>query len=384
MALRPQSPDSSWSESFFRPGLLTSKNYLLDTLKPEDIKAKSQVKIRKLDQNESCYDWPEGLKEKVTEKLRSQSWNSYPSPYALELEELIAEYSGIEKGHVLVASGGSQIISLALTHLLPAPNASWVILRPSFVRYEEIARTQELGMQLWPLGAQYEFTPTTLPPLQDGSVVIFATPNNPTGTVLPSPMLRSMLQDHPRVLFICDEAYVEFAEASHLNLLQNHANLMIIRTFSKSFGAAGMRCGYLLAAKAFITQLRKALRPFSLNHFSLMALREMLSHSETLALMQNYTQMICKQRDELYSNISALAQQHQGFFVPPSQANFLLLTWHDHAECMRTYEELKKRGILTRNLSGAPGLKSALRLSIGKPEDNAAVLTALSEILQRA
>ena len=366
--------DTSWAQGFFHPGLIESPGYQIDTLNQDF------SEVFKLDQNESPYEWGPVLKQQVSEKLLSTHWNHYPAPYSWEIEKLLAQHIDVPQENILVGSGGSQLIHLLFSYIKTTKEASWVILKPSFGLYGAIANHLGLPFKSWNLDEKFQFTTTTLPPLEPHSVVIFATPNNPTGTTIPLMMLEDLLTKHPEVLFICDEAYYEFCSLTFMDCVEEYPNLLVLRTFSKSMGAAGLRCGYLIGKSFFISQLRKALRPYSLSHFTQIAMKEVLSHPKTLQALEHSSGIIRRERDQLYDELSSLGVDH-GFFVPRSEANFLLMHWPDEQRGLKFYQALKEKGILVRNLSqGMPG--AALRITVGTQGQNRKVISHISSLLK--
>lgn len=419
MPLLPLSPDITWAEKYYRSGVLTSREYNLDgfssrpsqspymaadrsavsddlvsslppslsrssTSSSATASTESNVSL-KLNQNESAYPWPTGLKDEVLNELSTLPWHVYTPPYSFDLEHRLAEYLDVERGCVLLASGSNQILEILFHHLQVSRGSSWVLLRPSFVYYEECIRFGDLDVKTWPLTKDtFEYSLATLPDLKEGSVVLFATPNNPTGSSISSSDLRSLLQAHPKVLFICDEAYFEFSDDQHLSLLGEFSNMIILRTFSKAFASAGIRIGYMIGAPFYVAQIRKLLRPFSLNHFSRASLTALLSRPDMLKQLKTQIRSTVVQKDRLRKQLVALAAQvnpEERFFIPDSSANFLLMLWERLGPCEKVYRSLRDRGILLRHLSGAPYLSpGAMRMTVGTEKQNRRVMDALSEI----
>ena len=213
--------------------------------------------------------------------------------------------------------------------------------------------------------------------LTPGSVVIFATPNNPVGNSLKGEDLARLLQAHPQVLFIADEAYYEYSDIPLTYLLKDFSNLILVRTFSKTMASASVRIGYILASSVIIDQLRKLRPPFLLNSFQNIALEEMLIGPE----MHDHVRMVVthtqKERMKLFEGFLAQGSRI-GMSTKMTEANFFLLRFKRQEDALGLYQYLLGKGIQVRNVSGAPRLSGCLRITVGTVEENDLVLKALA------
>lgn len=369
MSITPAKPEKDWLNGYLQDSLTKSAVYKIAT--PEvDLK---------LDQNESPFDWPKELKETICRKLAEIPWNRYPQAYPKDLEKLIADYAGVDPGCVILSPGSNYLNTLTLSMFGKNLPGRLVITRPSFVLYENHCAYDGIEFTPWLLDEDLEYSPETLPDLPDGSMVVFASPNNPVGNTLPKEMFRKLLKDHPKTLFISDEAYYEFSKEPSTDLLKDHPNLIIIRTFSKTMGAAGVRLGYLLAAPEYIDQIRKMMLPFMINQFTYIAAREVLSDQKTLDGFKTMVDMIIEERTRMHGELNRIGKEKK-FVAKDSGANFLLLRFECHDNCQASYSKLIELGVLTRNVSKGPSLAGCLRLTLGTPEQNNQVLEAFSKI----
>ncbi len=369
MSVAPKSPSKDWLSSYLEPSLVASEVYKIDTPK---------VGV-KLDQNESPFDWPQSLKEKIVKKLVEQPWNRYPIAYSTELENLVADYVGLEHGSILMSPGSNHLVALTLSLFSRNKEAKVVVARPSFALYESHCRYDGIDYQAWPLNDDLQYDIDLMPELPKGSLVTFASPNNPVGNVLPKTQLKELLVRYPEVLFIADEAYFEFASEPYTSLLEDHSNLMLIRTFSKTLGAASLRLGYLVAAKEYIAQVRKMMLPYLVNRFTLVAAIEVLKDKDVLSQFLRTVEQTIEQRQYLKKNLDEFGCK-QSFKVVPSQANFLLLRYDSDEEKEKAYRYLISKGILLRDVSKGPGLSGCLRLTVGTEEENSAVIKAFCDL----
>lgn len=369
--ITPKNPSSSWLEHFLKPSLLAAKSYHIDAPNVPT----------KLDQNESPFDWPTDFKNIVLKALAARSWNRYPVPYPIDLGEMVAKDSGLSSHkQILFGPGSNYLITLVMDALCHRHPGRLVIARPSFPLYEAHAAYSGAEFTPWNLNADLEYDINMLPPLGAGSVVLFASPNNPVGNSLPSKDLKTLLQKYPDTLFFADEAYFEFSDDTFTNLLADHHNLLIVRTFSKALGAAGLRLGYIMGSETLVQEIAKLRVPYMLNQFSLVAAKTVMESTEMREFFGRSVEQIKSERQRVYETVLPLSKKH-GFVTKPTQANFILLRWPSTAAANVVYQRLVERGVLIRNVSGAPGLAGCLRMTISTPDENKLFLKALTESL---
>src|SRR5438128_5448445 len=204
-----------------------------------------------------------------------------------------------------------------------------------------------------------------LPPL-----TILCSPNNPTGGVFPLEELSRMCAETDG-LVVVDEAYHEFSGESAVPLLERQANLIVLRTFSKAFGLAGLRVGYLLASPELVREVNKARLPYNVNFFSQAAALAALDQAE--ALHENVRRLVWL-REKLISRM----QKTPGVRPYLSRANFVLFEL-EAAEPKAVFEALHARGVLVRDVSAHPRLARCRRVSVGSEPENEAFLEALRQ-----
>lgn len=371
----PKAPEPSWLDRVMISSLQKAPGYRLDV-------SHSTVK---LDQNECPWDVPRALKDRICERLKEAPWNRYPSAFSEDLCDLLAQHAGVGKGSVLLGPGSNYLLSLLVTTLTkkilshngePTGPRLW-LARPSFPHCEALCAYEGIPFVPWNLTDDFEYDEKALAGLTPGSVVIFATPNNPVGNSLKGEALSRILKAHPETLFIADEAYYEYSDVPLTYLLEQFSNLILVRTFSKTMASASVRIGYLLASSEIIDQLRKLRPPFLLNAFQNIALEEMLKGQE----MGEHVRMIVshtkRERDRLFERFLALGTQ-LGMTTKVTEANFFLLKWDRPENALMVYQHLLSQSIQVRNVSGAPRLAGCLRVTIGTAEENDSLLKALA------
>ncbi|QOR44794.1 histidinol-phosphate transaminase [Trueperella pecoris] len=315
------------------------------------------------------------------------SLNRYPDREAEALRADLAAYLNAESGvdldasRVWAANGSNEVMAQVLT-AFAGPGRTVLTFTPSYSMYPEYARNVYGDFVAIARDEDFSIRVDDVP-LQLGehrpAVVLLASPNNPTGTALGIKDLRVILEasrttgpsDDGRpaaTIVVVDEAYGEFRRdgvPSALELLDEFDNLIVTRTMSKAFGAAGLRLGYMAASREVVDMIRIIRLPYHLSAVSQAAARAALAHRDSL--MEQVDQ-IRRDRDALTEELSSL-----GYRVAPSDANFLMFGTFEDRHGL--WQRLLDRGVLIREVGPA----GWLRVSIGKPHENAAFVEALKE-----
>jgi histidinol-phosphate aminotransferase len=332
----------------------------------------------KINQNENPYDLPEALKRRVLEQALSRPWSRYPPFDPKDLLEKLAVFSGWRADGILTGNGSNELIEAVLLVTVGA-GTRVVIPEPTFTLYALL--TKILGGE----AVRVRLTPDLrydVDAIQGArraaaaAVTVVCSPNNPTGSGLTRDEVRRLCLSGDGLVVI-DEAYHEFAEASVVPLLAEHENLLVLRTFSKAMGMAGLRVGYLLASPALVREIDKARLPYNLNFFSQMAAMAAL---DAYGELEERVVQLRHLREDLQDALGRMP----GVKAYPSQANFILIRL-THAEPKAVFEALYRRGVLVRDVTSYPMLERCLRVSVGTREENEAFLhslgTALAECL---
>ena len=329
----------------------------------------------KLDAMENPYTWPDDIKEKWLDELKTCPINRYPDPEARKLVGVIRETNEIpEQSEILLGNGSDEIIQILLMAL--SENSTVLSPSPGFVMYKQVAQSLGLNYQSVPLQAD-DFD-LDLPLMLDiikecsPSIIFLAFPNNPTGNLFVEDDIEAILKVAPG-LVVVDEAYAPFAGASFFNKLTEYPNLLVMRTVSK-LGLAGLRLGFIAGTCAVIEQLNKIRLPYNINSLTQVTAEFSLKHQ---VLFDQQTQQICIDRALVLEQLNSFSQ----IKAYESLANFILFKTQEN-QANLIFDGLKERGVLIKNLSPQGGiLTDSLRVTIGKPEENKAFIDALSEII---
>ncbi len=338
----------------------------------------------KLNQNESPFDFPQQLKQQVLDRVAKRSWNIYPDFESISLRAALASaYSsppppaqrgegpgvrGLTPDNILVGNGSNELLAAAIG-AYAGPGTPVIFPRPTFTLYEKLI-TIAGGLAL-----PIDFDPDSgFLPLErmldtitqhPGAVVILCSPNNPTGGVLPEGGLDRLLESGATVLF--DRAYGDFADDA---LPPLHERLVTFSTFSKAWGLAGLRVGWLASTAENCREIRKVKLPYSLNIISETIAEVALGNRE---IRDRNVAAIVSER----ARVAAALGENPRITLFPSSANFL--TFRTQRPCKEIFEALCARGILVRDVSSYPRLENCLRVSIGSREQNDRFITALKE-----
>lgn len=354
---------------------------ILNLVKPEVVELEPYtIEIHsykiKLNQNESPYDLPGELKEALLRKVRGLEWSRYPKPLPEELhDELAKELQLDEKIGILIGNGSNELIQMTLLATV-GKGAKVIIPTPTFALYRIISTILGAAVIEVPLKDDLTFDTDWIIEAakeNEAKVIFLCNPNNPTGTLIHSKNVRRIAQE-TRALLVIDEAYYEFSGETSLPLLEDFSNIVILRTFSKALGAAGLRIGYLLGHTLLVDQIVKAKLPCNLNIISQEAALMILRNK---GLLKNRTEKIISGREYLYEQLKRI----KGIRPFPSATNFICFRTEMPARAL--FEALLARGILIRDVSkGDSRLSNCLRVTVGTEEENREFIKALREVME--
>lgn len=305
-----------------------------------------------------------------------KSLHLYPDGSAFHLKRALAHRLGVDASNVILGNGSNEIIEF-LGHAFLRPGDEVVVSEYCFAVYPIV--TALFGARLVTVPAQRfgADIPGMLQAITPATRMLFlANPNNPTGTLAAREEIAALLAGVPRhVVLVLDEAYVEFLEdpADGLALIREgtHPNVIVMRTFSKIFGLAGLRLGYGVAQPELIAGLERIRQPFNINSLAQAGALAALEDADHLAATRSNNQ---QGLDLLHGAFSKM-----GLEYIPSHANFVMVRVGDGA---RVFAELQRRGVITRPTAGY-ALPEWLRITVGLPAENHRCLEALREILGR-
>lgn len=334
----------------------------------------------KLNQNESPYDVPQEIKDRIHAALAERPWNRYPPFVASNFIQAASEATRWPADGILVANGSNELIQSILA-VIVGPGVPVVIPEPTFTLYRLMTEVNGGTVVSVALNDDMSFdVDAILRAARDteAAVVVLCTPNNPTGAALTRAEIERV-HDETDALILLDQAYVEFGGYDAIPLLDGRPRLVVLRTFSKAMAMAGLRAGYMLSHPALTAEVNKAKLPYNINFFTEVAAAEVLRCRE---VMHDVVRAICAERDRVAAEMGTIP----GLRVYPTSANFILFRVEapsiTHGEVFDRL--LADYGVLVRDVSKYPMLERCLRVNAGAPEENDVFLDGLRTIMREA
>ncbi len=325
----------------------------------------------KLDGNENVY----GCSPRVRQALAAfDQQHIYPDPDQRELTQALAAYTSLAPEHILPTAGSDEMIDL-ITRVFLEPGDSVITCVPTFGMYAfsaqvaggrciEVKRTADYQVNM--RAVLRAIKPPRSPGGPRTKAIFIASPNNPTGTVTPRDAILELLRTG--LLIVVDEAYWEFSGETVADLAPRHENLVVLRTFSKWAGLAGLRVGYGLMAPALRDRFMQIKTPYTVSGAAQVAALESLRDA---GYLMKTVGRLAQERDRMASLLAGL----EWLEPVPSRANFVLCHVRGY-DAKALQDGLRRRGIYVRYFD-TPLLKNAIRISAGKPEHTNALIAAL-------
>ncbi|MDP2920517.1 MAG: histidinol-phosphate transaminase [Dehalococcoidia bacterium] len=356
-------------EKLIRKDLLAFGGYSAAT-SPETLVGRIDIATRdiiKLDANENPY----GCSPRVQRALaKFKQFHIYPDDGQERLRRMLSGYAGIEPEYIVGGSGSNQLIDL-LVRLLINNGDEVINCTPTFGVYSfstklcggtlvEVPRLKDFSIDIDNVKAS--ITPRT-------KIIFISNPNNPTGTLTPRKDVLELLDTGVPV--VIDEAYYEFSKQTVLPLVKKYDNLLVLRTFSKWAGLAGLRVGYGVFPPEIANFILRIKIPYNVNVAALVAVEESLKDIDYLMMS---VEKIVVERARMFAALKKI----EWLKPHPTRANFILCDVLK-GDAQKLHDQLQSKGILVRHFDQAR-VKDCIRFSVGKPEHTDALLTALRQI----
>ena len=296
--------------------------------------------------------------------------NRYPDPYQRKLKTKISQWKGIAADHIFLGNGSDEIIDYIIRTFCRPKIDRIRYIYPSFGMYKVMADINDVKSVQVQLNANFEFdTNEALANQTENDKVLFlCSPNNPTGNSYDRSQLISCIEDF-NGLVVIDEAYIDFStKESYVSLVQKYDNLIVLQTFSKALGAAGLRIGMAFANTEILSYMTKVKAPYNIGTQTQERALEVL---ESLEKIKQENQTIIAGRIKLNKELSDISCVEM---VHPSDANFLLVKFDNPKEVMLYLREHK---IIVRDRSKLPHCEGCLRITVGTAEENQRLIESL-------
>jgi histidinol-phosphate aminotransferase len=298
-------------------------------------------------------------------------YNRYPDPFQRKLKSAISKMKDIAVENIFLGNGSDEIIDLLIRAFCNPGKDSILINIPTYGMYEVCAKINDIEIIKVDLDDEFQIDLEKFFAIVDNAKIVFiCSPNNPTGNLIKQDIIFEILVNSKGIVLI-DEAYIDFANAeSFTNYVSTYQNLVVLQTFSKALGMAGIRLGMAFANPKIIGILNKIKYPYNISQLNQKAALQALEDRNYKATVET----IKLQRKWLYDQLNQLNIVVE---IWPSDANFLLVKFRNHTE---VFEFLKNEGIIVRDRSNEPKCEGCLRITVGKPLDNLLLITVLKHL----
>ena len=328
----------------------------------------------KVNANECNLNLPPLVEERVLTRLSRVAFNRYPNYEYDSLREQIAQNFSVDEDQVLIGSGSSEIIEKVF-YAFGGSNENKILYpQPSFSMYKIYAKAAEAQPIPFDLDDNYDLDVDkfiTTVKSEAANLAVVCNPNNPTGNVITVDDIEKIAKSID-CAFLVDEAYVEFYGKSSVNLVKKYPNLIVARTFSKAYGLAGTRVGYMIANKDVTKMIEKTYMPYHMNTLS-------LATADIVYQMRDEfvprIQMMIAERKRMSEQLKTL----DGVKVFPSSTNFVLIHY-DKAVELNEYLESLDIGV--RSFGSSPRLENCLRISMGTRQENDEWFAAIKKFME--
>lgn len=328
----------------------------------------------KINANECNMNLPPMVEDRVMGRLSRAAFNRYPNEQLDDLREQIADNFSLQKENILIGSGSSEIIEKLFYCFGGTRSRKIVYPQPSFSMYTIYAKAAEAVGVPVDLEEDYrldveKFVRTVVE--SKASLAVICNPNNPTGNAMSLSDIEYIAQNID-CAFLVDEAYIEFHGESAASVLKKYPHMIIARTFSKAYGLAAARVGYMLTDANIVEMIDKSYMPYHMNVLSLVT-------ADTVYQMRHEyvprIQMMVAERKRMETELKKLS----GLTVYPSATNFILVKY---ARAVELNEAMEAAGIGLRSFGSAPRLENCLRISMGTREENDIWYKAMKDFIE--
>ncbi|MGQ7870615.1 histidinol-phosphate transaminase [Sunxiuqinia sp. sy24] len=301
-------------------------------------------------------------------------YNRYPDPLQREVKEKIADLKNCAADQIFLGNGSDEPIDLLFRAFCEPGQDNIVTIDPTYGMYQVAADINNIEVRKVKLNDDYSFSADALLKETDANtkLIFICSPNNPTGNLLDKSEMIKLIQSFAG-LVIVDEAYIDFAPgASLLSELNQFDNLVILQTFSKAWGMAGIRLGMAFANTEIIRIFNKIKYPYNINILTQQKALELINQESD---KNQWVELLIQERTKLAEQLNSFPFVVNVF---PSDANFLLVKMHD---ARGIYDFLVENGIIVRDRSKVALCNESLRITVGSPEENQILMDKLNELI---
>lgn len=343
---------------------------------PFDVDALVRENIRKMKPYSSARDEFSGEAEvflDANENPYPSPFNRYPDPLQWDVKLALAKIKGVPPEQTFLGNGSDEAIDLLIRAFCEPNRDAILIAEPTYGMYAVCANVNAIRILSVTLDDNFDIDPSRFTALNDPALklIFLCSPNNPSGNLLDRTKVLQLVKSFHGIVVV-DEAYIDFTAApSFTDELVDHPNLVVMQTFSKAWGLAGLRLGMCFASKEIIAVLNKIKYPYNVNIRTQELALDALQHRERT---EAWVKEILSERSRLMRALEGLAITRK---VYPSDANFVLVQVHD---AKGIYHQLMAEGIIVRDRSNVVRCDDCLRITVGTPEENDQLICALGNM----
>ena len=342
------------------------ESWLRETVKDLELYYNPKIKAIRMDTSVNVVGANPAIETVLHEGANLEA-NQYPSPYSDNLRKALAEKYSLHEDNFVVGNGSDEVLDISFKSFLN-PNELVIAPYPSYVLHEFFVKIN--GGRFATVDLRPDFQLDVEAMLEPSSkMIILCTPNNPTANCFKKADVQKIIEGHEGPVIV-DEAYGEYATDSFISQVDEFDNLIVTRTFSKAYGLAGLRVGYMATNKKLANALQKVKIPYSLNKVSEAVA---IAALQDTAYLQKGQQVINEQRTKLSAGLQAL-----GFEVFPSESNFIM--FRTKVPSAEFVARLAAKGILIRDFGKRRLLENCVRTTIGTEELHTLLLTKIHEV----
>ena len=310
----------------------------------------------------------------ANENPYNQPYNRYPDPLQVQLKEKIAALKGVRPTQIMLGVGSDEPIDLIFRIFCEPAQDNVVAINPTYGMYGVCADINNVAYKQVNLNDDFSLDAQNVLDACDANtkVIFLCSPNNPTGNSLERSEIEKIVTGFEGIVVI-DEAYIDFSnEPSWLASLNAYPNIIVLQTFSKAWGMAALRCGMAFASEDIIAFFNKVKYPYNLN---LLTQEAVLKQVEAVEQKNKWVGTLLAERSKMIANLQNLPLVKH---IYPTDANFVLAKVDD---ANKTYNYLVNKGIIVRNRNSVTLCQGCLRITIGTPQENQELLTALAQMV---
>jgi histidinol-phosphate aminotransferase len=333
-------------------------------------------KIVKMNLNENFGIPSESVKKLLIDACQKIDVREYPPPRGCMATKAISKFLGLSDSEVSVANGADEIMDL-LMKVFIRRGSKIIVVEPTFPMYSFFAELYGGKKVTTMLNKDFSLDINSILKKADKEtrLLFVCSPNNPTGNQFRESDIKKLTEEFKGIVVV-DEAYVDFARCSIIDLVKEYDNLVILRSFSKAFGLAGLRLGYLVSSKHVVKYVKRVIGPFNVNSVTQQAIVLAL---ENWSYFKEQIDLVVSEREWLTKNL----QQTDGVHPYPSNANFILFkVTKDKLDSATLTNRMEKRNVLVKDRGHLPLLDNCIRVTVGNREMNESFISALKASLE--